>query len=280
MEYRSFENGAKIPMLGFGVYQIDPAETERAVSEALKVGYRHIDTAQAYQNEQGVGDAIAKSDIPREELFITTKIWINNLGEGKTRKSLENSLKKLGLDYVDLVLIHQPFGDAYGAWRELEEAQADGLVRNIGVSNFSPVKAVDLSYFNAAPVAVNQVEVNPINQRIKEVELLDEYNIITEAWAPFGQGRKGMFTNPGLKVIAEKYNKSVAQVILRWLIQRGIVALAKTVTPERMAENFDIFDFEISPADMAEIAALDENTSLFGDNNDPAKVASMASYEV
>lgn len=280
MEYRNFENGAQIPMLGFGVFQIDPAETEQAVTEAFKVGYRHIDTAQAYGNEQGVGAAIAKSNIPREELFITTKIWISNLGEGKTRKSLETSLENLGLDYVDLVLIHQPFGDTYGAWRELEAAQADGLVRNIGVSNFSPVKAVDLGIFNTAPVAINQIEVNPFNQRIKEVELFDQYNIITEAWAPFGQGRKGMFTNPTLEAIAHKYDKSVAQVILRWVIQRGIVALAKTVTPERMVENFDIFDFELSPADMAEIATLDEGASLFMDHLDPATAASLATYKV
>lgn len=263
MQTLKMQNGVAIPVLGFGVFQIPPAETEQAVVDAIAAGYRHIDTAQGYLNETEVGKGIAKSGIARDELFITTKIWVENAGEAAAKASLERSLQRLNLDYLDLVLIHQPYGDVYGSWRALEQFQAAGKIRAIGVSNFTPDRAVDLGTFNQPMPQVNQIEINPFHQRQAQVEALQAEGMLVEAWAPFAEGKNDIFHNPVLTQIGAQYGKTVAQVILRWLVERNIVALAKSTKAERMAENLDIFDFSLSETDKAAIATLDSGESQF-----------------
>lgn len=262
-----------MPILGFGVYQIPQEETKQAVLDAIDVGYRSIDTAQSYFNEKEVGEAIAECDVPREELFITTKIWIENYGYEKCKASVLESLKKLGLDYIDLVLLHQPFADYYGAYRALEELYGDGLIRAIGVSNFYPDRLTDICLFERKVIpAINQVETNPLNAQYDAQENMKKHGVQIAAWAPFGEGIQGMFTNETLVKIGEKYDKSAAQVILRWLIQREVVVLCKSTHKERIAENFEVFDFELSDEDMDEIKTLDTSSSLFFDHTNPEMV--------
>lgn len=277
MKYLKLNNGVEMPILGFGVYQIPKEDTKRCVLDAIKVGYRGIDTAQSYFNEQEVGDAIVEAiqtmDIPREELFITTKIWIDNYGYEKCKASLAESLAKLQTKYIDLVLLHQPFGDYYGAYRALEEAYQAGQVKAIGVSNFYPDRLADICLFGRKVIpAVNQVEVNPFNAQYEAQAVMDKYGVRMEAWAPFGEGRKDMFTNETLVKIGEKHHKSAAQVILRWLIQRDVIVNCKSTHLERMQENFDVFDFELSDADMEEIKQLNTDDSLFFNHQDPKMV--------
>lgn len=272
MEYVTLSNGVKMPRLGYGVYQVTKDECERCVSDALKVGYRHIDTAQSYFNEEEVGNAIKKSGIPREELFITTKVWIEHYGYEECRKSVIESMRKLQLDYIDLVLLHQPFADYYGAWRALEELYAEGKLRAIGVSNFNPDRLVDICSFSRIKPMVNQVETHPHNQQKAAHEWMKKYGVVHEAWAPFGEGRGGLFTDPVLEKIAAKYGKTTAQVMLRWHIQRGIAVIPKSTHIERMKENFDVFGFTLSDEDMQAIAALDKEQSSFFSHTDPNMV--------
>jgi len=269
----TLNNGVEMPILGYGVFQIaDAAECERAVSDALAAGYRLIDTAASYGNEEAVGRAIAASGIPREELFVTTKLWIQGAGEGKTRAAFERSLTRLGLDHVDLYLIHQPFGDVYGAWRDMERIAAEGLSRAIGVSNFHPDRLVDLIMHNEVTPAVDQVETHPFHQRVADQELMAAEGVQIESWGPFAEGKNGLFTNPVLSGIAAAHGKTVGQVVLHWLTQRGVVVIPKTVRPERMAENLDVFDFELTADELDAIAALDTGGSQFFDHRDPAMV--------
>ena len=273
MEYVKLNNGVEMPILGFGVYQIPKEETKRCVLDAIKVGFRSIDTAQSYFNEAEVGDAIVDSGIPREELFITTKVWIDNYGYENCKKSVMESLKKLKTDYIDLVLLHQPFSDYYGAYRALEELYEEGKIRAIGVSNFYPDRLADMCLFGRKVVPViNQVETNPLNAQYLAQENMEKYGVHIEAWAPFGEGRNGMFENETLVNIGKKYNKSAAQVILRWLIQRGVIIACKSTHLERMKENFNVFDFKLSNDDMEEIKKLDTTDSLFFDHQDPSMV--------
>ena len=269
MEYVKLNNGVEMPILGFGVYQIPKEETKECVLNAIKVGYRSIDTAQSYFNESEVGDAIQECGVPREELFITTKVWIDNYGYDKCRDSVLKSLEKLKTDYIDLVLLHQPFSDYYGAYRALEDLYEEDKIKAIGVSNFYPDRLADMCLFGRKVIpAVNQVETNPFNQQVKAQENMEKYGVHIEAWAPFGEGKSGMFENVTLKKIGEKYGKSVAQVILRWLIQRGVIVVCKSTHIERMEQNFDVFDFELSKEDMEEIRKLDSNDSLFFNHQD------------
>ena len=262
-----------MPILGFGVYQIPQEETKQAVLDAIDVGYRSIDTAQSYFNEKEVGEAIAECDVPREELFITTKVWIENYGYEKCKASVLESLEKLGLDYIDLVLLHQPFADYYGAYRALEELYSEGLIKAIGVSNFYPDRLTDICLFERKVIpAINQVETNPLNAQYDAQENMKKHGVQIAAWAPFGEGMQGMFTNETLVKIGEKYDKTAAQVILRWLIQREVVVLCKSTHKERIAENFDVFDFELSDDDMDEIKTLDTSSSLFFDHANPEMV--------
>ena len=272
MEYVTLSNGVKMPRLGYGVYQVTKDECERCVSDALKVGYRHIDTAQSYFNEEEVGNAIKKSGIPREELFITTKVWIEHYRYEECRKSVIESMRKLQLDYIDLVLLHQPFADYYGAWRALEELYAEGKLRAIGVSNFNPDRLVDICSFSRIKPMVNQVETHPHNQQKAAHEWMNKYGVVHEAWAPFGEGRGGLFTDPVLEKIAAKYGKTTAQVMLRWHIQRGIAVIPKSTHIERMRENFDVFGFTLSDKDMQAIAVLDKEQSSFFSHTDPNMV--------
>ena len=272
MEYVTLSNGVKMPWLGYGVYQVTKDECERCVSDVLKVGYRHIDTAQSYFNEEEVGNAIKKSGIPREELFITTKVWIEHYGYEECRKSVIESMRKLQLDYIDLVLLHQPFADYYGAWRALEELYAEGKLRAIGVSNFNPDRLVDICSFSRIKPMVNQVETHPHNQQKAAHEWMNKYGVVHEAWAPFGEGRGGLFTDPVLEKIAAKYGKTTAQVMLRWHIQRGIAVIPKSTHIERMKENFDVCGFTLSDEDMQAIAALDKEQSSFFSHTDPNMV--------
>ena len=272
MEYATLNNGVKMPKLGFGVFQISKEDCEHCVLEAIKIGYRHIDTAQSYFNEEEVGNAIVKCGVPRKELFITTKVWIDNYGYEKAKQSVLNSMKKLKTEYIDLVLLHQPFGDYYGAYKALVELYKLGKIRAIGVSNFYPDRLADMVAFNEIAPHVNQVEANPLHQQIFAQENMVKRNVQMEAWAPFGEGRSNMFSNATLMEIGEKYNKSVAQVILRWLMQRDVVALAKSTHTERIKENFNIFDFELSKADMTKIIQLNTNTSLFFNHQTPEAV--------
>ncbi|MBC1868225.1 aldo/keto reductase [Listeria seeligeri] len=281
MKTIKLNNGVEIPILGFGTYQItEPEEAEKAIIEAIKAGYRHIDTAQSYMNEEAVGKGIAKSGVSREELFITTKIWVENTSYQGVISSFERSLNRLGLEYVDLLLIHQPFNDVYGAWLAMEELQKDGKIRAIGVSNFAVDKAVDLAEFNEVVPQVNQIEINPFQQQTKNIEAMKSEGIMPEAWAPFAEGKKDIFNNPILIEIAKKYNKSVAQVILRWLVEQDIITLAKTVKPERMKENLAIFDFELTEEDKNDIAKLNEGESQFFSHADPEMIRWMASRKL
>lgn len=272
MEYVTLSNQVVMPKLGYGVFQISKEICEECVLKAIQVGYRHIDTAQSYFNEEEVGQAISKCGIPREELFITTKVWIDNYGYEKTLSSVKKSLEKLKLNYLDLVLLHQPFGDYYGAYRALQDLYKEGKIRAIGVSNFSPERLADIVGFNEIPPHVNQVEVNPLHQQVVAQENMIKRNVQIQAWAPFGEGKCNMFENPTLKEIGAKYHKSVAQVILRWLMQRNVVALAKSTHVERMKENIEIFDFELSYDEMKKISELDTNTSLFFNHQTPETV--------
>ena len=272
MQFVTLNNGVKMPVLGFGVYQIPPSDTERAVSEALEVGYRHIDTAAVYKNEEAVGKAIAASGIPRDDLFVTTKVWISDAGEDAARAAFERSSEKLGLDVVDLYLIHQPFGDVYGSWRALERLNDEGRVRAIGVSNFHNDRLADLIAFNRIVPAVNQVETHPFLQRFADQEFMAGEGVQIESWAPFAEGRNSLFTNPTLSSIARAHDKSVAQVVLRWLIQRGVVVIPKSVRRDRMEENFNVFDFELADSDMAVVTTLEKGEPLFIDHRDPAAV--------
>lgn len=272
MEYVTLSNGVKMPKLGFGVFQIAKESCEECVLNAIKVRYRHIDTAQSYFNEEEVGNALSKCGISREELFITTKVWIDNYGYEKTKNSVLKSLEKLKLDYLDLVLLHQPFSDYYSAYHALQDLYKEGKIRAIGASNFAPDRLADIAVFNEIPPHINQVEVNPFHQQIKAQEYMQNRNIQIEAWAPFGEGKNNMFQNAALTELSNTYNKSVAQIILRWLMQRNIVALAKSTHIERMKENFDIFDFQISDEDMHKISKLDTKTSLFFDHQKPETV--------
>ena len=266
-------NGVKMPLLGFGVFQVtDTSECERSVVDAIETGYRLIDTAASYLNEEAVGRGIDQSGIPREELFITTKLWIQRNGYEDTMRSFENSLKRLQLDYIDLYLIHQPFGDVYGEWRAMEQIYRDGRMKAIGVSNFQPDRITDLMVHNEITPAVNQIETNPFNQQIETQKFLLDNNIQVEAWAPFAEGRNNIFGNELLLAVAARYRKSVAQVIIRWLSQRGIVVLSKSVRKERMLENISVLDFELSVEDMTAITTLDTKTSSFFDHRDPEKV--------
>lgn len=257
-------------MNGFGVYQVKKEDCVQSVLDALNAGYRHIDTAQAYFNEEEVGEALVKSEIKREDVFLTTKVWIDHYGEGKTYDSVIDSLKKLKTDYLDLILLHQPLADYYGAYRDLEKLYKEGKVRAIGVSNFYPDRFVDLCLFSEIKPMVNQIEVNVFNQQIEAKKWADKYGTVLEAWAPFGEGRNSMFQNETLKEIASKHQRSVAQVILRWLFQRGIVSLAKSIHKDRIEENFDIYSFSLDEDDMNRIASLDTKTSLFFSHQDPA----------
>lgn len=269
MENVKLNNGIEMPILGYGVYQVTPEECERCVLDAISVGYRLIDTAQAYQNEEGVGNAIVKCGVSREELFIVTKVWISNGGYEKAKISIDESLRKLQTDYIDLLLIHQPFNDYYGTYRAMEEAYKAGKVRAIGVSNFYPDRFVDLAEFCEIKPAVNQVETHVFNQQVEPQKIMQEYGTQIMSWGPFAEGRNGFFTNETLKMIADKYQKSVAQVALRFLIQRGVVVIPKSTHKERMIQNFNVFDFALSANDMEEIAKLDKGESLFFSHYDP-----------
>ncbi len=272
MQYITLSNGVKMPQLGYGVYQVTKEECERCVSDALEVGYRAIDTAQSYFNEAEVGEAIAKSGINRKEIFLTTKVWIEHYGYDAAKKSVLQSMKKLKTDYIDLVLLHQPFADYYGAYRALEDLYEEGRLRAIGVSNFAPDRLVDLASFARIRPMVNQIETHPLNQQIEAHKWLEKYNVIHEAWAPFSEGRGNMFSNPVLQTIGEKYGKTTAQVILRWQLQRNIVVIPKSTHKERMIQNLDIFDFTLSSEDMQAISTLDSKTSSFFSHQDPAMV--------
>lgn len=272
MEMMKLYNGVEIPANGFGVYQVSKEDCKESVLTALKTGYRHIDTAQSYFNEEEVGAALKESDVPRNEIFLTTKVWIDNYGEGKAYDSVIESLKKLQTDYLDLILLHQPVGDYYGAYRDLEKLYEEGKVRAIGVSNFYPDRLVDLCLSTKIKPMVNQIEVNVFNQQIEAKKWADKYGVVLEAWAPFAEGRNNMFQNEVLLSIGEKYNKSAAQVILRWLYQRGIVSLAKSVHEERIKENFDIYSFELDDDDMKKIETLDTSTSSFFSHQDPSVI--------
>ncbi len=281
MQIVKINNGVEIPILGFGVFQItDPTECERSVVDAIQTGYSHIDTAASYQNEEAVGRGIKQSGVAREKLFITTKLWIQRNGYEGTIKAFEKSLRRLQLDYIDLYLIHQPFGDVYGEWRAMEELYQQGKVRAVGVSNFPPDRIMDLMVYNQIPPAINQIEVNPFHQQIDTQKFLQDNGVQIEAWAPFAEGRNNIFQNELLLSIAAKHHKSVAQIILRWLVQRGIIALSKTTRKERMIENISVFDFALSPEDMAAITTLDTKTSNFFDHRNPEIVKWLGSREL
>ena len=274
-------NGVEMPILGFGVFQVtDLAECEKAVIDAVETGYRLIDTASSYLNETAVGNAIIKSGVPREDLFITTKLWVQETGYEKTKKAFEKSLNKLQLDYLDLYLIHQPYGDVHCSWRAMEELYKSGKVKAIGVSNFQPDRIMDIITFNEVVPAVNQIETHPFNQQIEVQKFLTENKVQIESWGPFAEGKNNLFQNELLRSIAAKYKKSVTQVVLRWLTQRGVVAIPKSVKKERIKENYNIFDFELSPEDMEAIATLDMKTSSFFDHRDPEIIKWMGSRKL
>lgn len=272
MEYVTLRNGVKMPILGYGVYQVTKDDCEKCVLDALDAGYRLIDTAQSYFNEEEVGSAIKKSGIPREEIFITSKVWVEHYGYEAAKASVLESMRKLQVETIDLMLLHQPFSDYYGAYRALEDLYEEGKLRAIGVSNFYPDRLVDIASFTKIPPMVNQVETHVLNQQTEAKEWMDKYQVQTEAWAPFGEGRGGLFENPVLAKIGEKYGKSTAQVMLRWNIQRGVVVLPKSVHRERMEQNLNVFDFALTDEDMAQIAALDTKTSSFFSHYDPGMV--------
>lgn len=272
MEYVTLHNGLKMPILGYGVYQVTQEECERCVLDALEVGYRSIDTAQSYFNEEQVGSAIVKSGVPREEIFLTTKVWVEHYGYENAKKSVLDSMEKLRTDYLDLILLHQPFADYYGAYRALEELYDEGKVKAIGVSNFYPDRLVDIASFSRIKPMVNQVETHPHDQQVLAKEYMDKYGVQIEAWAPFGEGRGGLFTDETLTKIGAKYGKTTAQVMLRWHIQRGVVVIPKSVHKERMIENFNVFDFRLSDEDMQLISTMDKKESSFFSHYDPAMV--------
>lgn len=274
-------NGVEIPILGFGVWQIpDANECEQAVYDALMAGYRLIDTAAAYENEKAVGRAIKRSGVPREEIFVTTKLWVQDAGYESAKKAFAKSLERLQLDYLDLYLIHQPFGDIYGSWRAMEELYSQGKIRAIGVSNFQMDRLVDLICHHEIVPAVNQIEAHPFYQQFETAQIMKDYNVQMESWGPLAQGKNNIFQNEVLVTLAEKHNKSVAQVILRWLTQRGVIVIPKSIHKERIIENFNIFDFELSQEDMVTIAALDTNKSLFPSKNDPEVVKRFANWKL
>ena len=279
MQYTILNNGIKMPMVGFGVFQIHDAKTtQTVVEEAIKTGYRLIDTAQVYGNEEAVGKAIKASGVPREELFITTKLWISDFSYEAAKDTFNESLRKLDLDYVDLYLLHQPFGDIFGAWRALEELYKEGKIKAIGVSNFKPDQLANLATFNEVTPAVNQIELHVFNQKEDEQAYMLSKGVQTESWGAFAEGQFDVFNNPVLKEIAEKYSKTTAQVMLRWQLQRGIVSLSKSANPERVRQNFDIFDFELSAEDMDKIATLNTNTTVFSDHHEAKTVELLASF--
>lgn len=281
MDYKTLSNGVKMPILGFGVYQVpDLDECERVVSNAISVGYRSIDTAQAYMNEEAVGNAIRKSGNAREEFFITTKIWISNYGYEKAKASLDASLAKLQTDYIDLMLLHQPFGDYYGAYRAMEEYYKAGKIKAIGISNFAPDRVADLAIFADVTPMVNQVETHVFNQQLNARKTMDEYGVQIESWGPFAEGRNDFFTNETLVAIGQKYHKSAAQVALRYLIQRDVIVIPKTVHKNRMEQNFDVFDFILTDDDMAEILKLDMGESQFFSHADPETVKMISSFKI
>jgi 2,5-diketo-D-gluconate reductase A len=278
MDHVTLNNGLAMPILGFGVFQIpDPTECERAVIDAIDAGYRLIDTAASYLNEEAVGNGVRNSGVARQELFVTTKLWVQDTGYERTKAAIDRSLKRLGLNYLDLYLIHQPFGDVHGAWRAMEEAHKAGKLRAIGVSNFHTDRLMDLTVFNEVAPAVNQIEVNPFHQQAEAVDFMREHRVQAQAWAPFAEGRNNLFQNEALAPIAAKHGKSVGQVVLRWLVQRGIAALAKTVRRERMRENLDVFDFALDGADLRDIATLETGSSSFFSHRDPAIIQWMKS---
>ena len=279
METVKLHNGVEMPILGYGVYQVTPEECERCVADALSVGYRSIDTAQAYFNEQQVGDAIRKSGIAREEIFLTTKVWITNAGEERAARSIDESLRKLQTDYVDLLLVHQPFGDYYGTWRAMEAAYKAGKARAIGVSNFYPDRFIDLAEHVEIKPMVNQVETHVFNQQRKAQEIMERYGTRIMSWGPFAEGRNNLFTNPVLVGIGKRYGKSSAQVALRYLIQRGVIVIPKSVHIERMRQNMEVFDFALADDDMAAIAALDGGKSLFFSHYDPEFVNYLLTFK-
>ncbi len=277
MQTVTLNNGVIMPIAGYGVFQIaDLVECERAVIDAIQTGYRLIDTAASYMNEEAVGKGIKNSGVPREQLFITTKLWVQNTGYDQTKRAVEKSLQRLQLDYLDLYLIHQPYGDVHGSWRAMEDLNREGKIRAIGVSNFHPDRLMDIIGFNEIKPAVNQIEVNPFHQQLDSVGFMHKHGVQTEAWAPFAEGRNNLFQNEVLVALAEKYNKSVGQVVLRWLIQRDIVVISKSVRKERMAENLNIFDFALQAEDVARITALDTATSSFFSHRDPEIVKWMS----
>lgn len=272
MEQITLYNGVKMPIVGYGVYQVSKEECERCVMDALAVGYRSIDTAQSYFNEEEVGNAIKKSGVPREDIFLTTKVWVERYGYEEAKKSVFESMRKLRTDYLDLVLLHQPFSDYYGAYRALEDLYNEGKLRAIGVSNFYPDRLVDMALFNRVKPMVNQVETHPFHQQTEAKKWMERYGVQIEAWAPFGEGRGGLFENPVLAEIAEKHKKTTAQVMLRWHIQRGVVVIPKSAHKERMKENLNIFDFALDQTDMKRISELDQKQSSFFSHCDPAMV--------
>ena len=273
MQNVTLNNGIEMPILGFGVFQIpNESECEQAVIDAIKTGYRLIDTAASYQNETAVGNAIKKSEVPRNELFITTKLWASDMGYENTKLAFQKSLNKLQLEYLDLYLIHQPYGDVFGSWKAMQELYHEGKIKAIGVANFHPDRMIDLIINSGFTPAVNQIETHPFHQQIETHQFLTDNNVQIQSWGPFAEGKNDIFNNETLKTIAVKYNKSVAQVILRWLTQRGIIAIPKSVRKERMKENFDIFTFELSETEMQTIQTLDNKTSLFFDHRDPNMV--------
>ncbi|WP_087415055.1 aldo/keto reductase [Butyricicoccus pullicaecorum] len=272
MEQITLYNGVKMPIVGYGVYQVSKEECERCVMDALDVGYRSIDTAQSYFNEEQVGTAIVKSGIPREDIFLTTKVWVEHYGYEETKKSVLESMRKLQTNYLDLVLLHQPFSDYYGAYRALEDLYDEGKLRAIGVSNFYPDRLVDIASFSRVKPMVNQVETHPFNQQIEAKRWMDKYGVQMEAWAPFGEGRGGLFENPVLVQIAEKYKKTTAQIILRWHIQRGVVVIPKSTHKARMEENLNVFDFVLEQTDLNRISELDKKQSSFFSHSDPSMV--------
>ncbi|NBA86001.1 aldo/keto reductase [Emticicia sp. CRIBPO] len=279
MQKVKLNNGVEMPVLGFGVFQVtDLAECERSVLEAIQTGYRLIDTAASYRNEEAVGKAIKKSGVPRDELFITTKLWIQSNGYEGAKKAFENSMRQLQLDYLDLYLIHQPFGDVYGSWRAMEDLYKEGRIRAIGVSNFQPDRLIDLIVHHEIAPAVNQVETHPFNQQIENQDFMEQNKVQIESWGPFAEGKNDLFQNELLASVGNKYNKTIAQVVLRWLSQRGVVAIPKSVRKERMEENFKIFDFELSNEDMEAIKTLDTRQSSFFDHRDPAIVKWLGEY--
>jgi 2,5-diketo-D-gluconate reductase A len=273
-------NGVEMPILGFGVFQMkDLDECERSVQDAIQTGYRLIDTAASYENEEAVGTGIKRSGVPRQNLFVTTKLWVSDAGYDKAKRAFDRSLQRLGLDYLDLYLIHQPFGDVYGSWRAMEELYREGRVKAIGVSNFHPDRVMDFILHNEVTPAVNQIETHPFHQQVETQKFLQENNVQIESWGPFAEGRNNIFHNDVLRSIGGKYAKSVAQVILRWLTQRGVIAIPKSVRKERIAENFNVFDFELGGDDMAAIATLETGQSAFFDHRDPAMVKMVASFK-